>query len=263
MYPARYYPSAYYSSRYYERPGIAPASGSGYYPVAYYARRYWPKSYYPGTNSQVPGNGAGYYAGPYYARRYWASRYYPGTTSEGPASGNGYYPQGYYAPFYWPFRYYPSSTPQTLPASLVAASIAWMRTDNSGRVAALFGDSVSTPKFWSDESIGASLPFLVFDELTGNRAFESGGAWVESGTIAIRIFAAPKTLARSLGDAVIKSLKDAPLAFSGATLMFWRPRQPMFAPNGEVTANGVPSEYIRVVAFDYIIDGAPDGNPVG
>jgi hypothetical protein len=226
MYPLRYYASRYYPGRYYPHVSITPTFGSGYYPPRYYARRYYPTRYYPGAVNEGPvGQGAGYYAGNFYARRFYPLRYYPGS------SGGIVYPD------------------------LLAAIIAWLRTNDGGSVATAFGDTPSTPKFFPRREFGKLPPYATFEEPQSDDEYSSDGNYIVTGIILATIYSSSGQVeSKRLADLVRRSLNDAPLVYANERLMKFRSvSRNVVIPDTSVPL--APSLFQRPVVFSFMASG--------
>jgi hypothetical protein len=147
------------------------------------------------------------------------------------------------------------------PPDLVAAVVARLRAYPG--VAAAFGDSAGSPKFWAGNVLGSpGLPWLRVERPLGHRQYFSFGNFIERGQLQLSLFAAGRTQAQALSDRIAKgqpgdapgALDDPPLVFHGGRLMKFRLQSPSFDPD---TGPGVgtPAVYHRILLFNYMISG--------
>jgi len=142
------------------------------------------------------------------------------------------------------------------PYDIIAASIAWLRTNS--QIVEAFGDSPATKvyKFTSDlEPRSTDAPYAVFYEPQEVESFETtDGSKITSeidGVYRIDVFSDGKLLTRQLCDLVGQSLTDANLQFTSGILIYIRRSQRQY-PTVEVPGTGTNATlFKRMIEFEY------------
>lgn len=143
---------------------------------------------------------------------------------------------------------------------LIAAVVSRLRAYDSGSVPAALGEAGSTTKIWTDEVLGSpALPWVrVFEvaEPLGSESPADDGVIhyvAENGEIQVSVFAAKKTQARTLRNAIVAALNDADLTNDEAEVLHFRVNG-HGGPFVEDVAPGQPAVYHAFATFSYFLD---------
>lgn len=156
-----------------------------------------------------------------------------------------------------------------MPVNLIDAAAEWLR---QSACAAAFGDTwdpetgSGTMKFFADWAApGAAEPYAVVQEIGESYEFMTarvGGerSYIATGRLQVAIYAPGRQQARDLGVSLCLALNDAPLSWPGDRLMYLRMAQASFVPMPQV-GPGTPSQFVRLLIFDYQLSSSLQGNP--
>jgi hypothetical protein len=144
-----------------------------------------------------------------------------------------------------------------LPPTVVGAALARLRDTVAG-VAADFGDSDATPKFWADRAPPSAAPPYARVSLVGETdSFESADGdntahCYSDGRLQLSVFAGGRSQAAALSRLAAACLQDADLAFADGVLMEFRLAESRSVPE-PAPAPGEPAIYHRALTFHYKI----------
>lgn len=148
--------------------------------------------------------------------------------------------------------------PASVNPDLLAAIIAWLRTNNGGSVATAFGDTPSTPKFFPRPEFGKLPPYATFEEQQATREKSSGGNYIARGIILATIYSSSGQVeAKRLADLIEDSLNDPPLVWQSTRherlMNLWVDDRSVVIPDTSVPL--APSLFQVPVVFSFMVSG--------
>jgi hypothetical protein len=142
-----------------------------------------------------------------------------------------------------------------MPDDLVSAVWEWLNSDSA--VAAALGQVDGGQKVWSVGSAPnyVALPYVVIHDSDDEYTYEAPTAptRLETGDMQIDVFAQTSTLAKSLGQLIIASLKDQDFALTNADTIYLRCRTRSCTLDPDPGTDGL-DVWHEVMLFHTIVD---------